>query len=35
MVGFLKKLKVGKIERDFRGYPFSLLFPEEVDYETC
>lgn len=33
MVGFLKNLNCGKITRNYRGYPFQLLFPEEVEYE--
>jgi len=33
MISFLKKLKCGKIERDFVGYPFQLLFPSKVKYE--
>ena len=30
MVEFLKSLGCGKIERDYVGYPFKLLFPGEV-----
>lgn len=33
MVGFLKELGCGKIKRNFVGYPFALLFPDEVKYE--
>jgi len=33
MVGFLKGLKVGEISRNYSGYPFQLLFPNEVKYE--
>lgn len=33
MVNFLKSLGCGKIKRDYTGYPFQLLFPEEVKYE--
>ncbi|MDE1854831.1 MAG: class IV adenylate cyclase [Candidatus Micrarchaeota archaeon] len=30
MVGFLKKVGVGRIERNYQGYPFLILFPERV-----
>jgi len=30
MIGFLKNLNVGRIERNHVGYPFMLLFKEEV-----
>lgn len=30
MIGFLKHLNCGKITRNNKGYPFQLLFPEEV-----
>ncbi|MFA5828320.1 MAG: class IV adenylate cyclase [Candidatus Shapirobacteria bacterium] len=33
MVTFLKKIDCGKISRNFVGYPFQLLFPEEVVFE--
>lgn len=33
MVDFLKKIDCGKITRNFAGYPFILLFPDEVKYE--
>ncbi len=33
MVNFLKDLGCGKIKRNYRGYPFQLLFPDEVEYE--
>ncbi len=33
MVGFLKSHGCGKITRNFVGYPFQLLFPEELDIE--
>ena len=33
MVGFLKKLGCGKIKRDYIGYPFKLLFPNEAKWE--
>jgi len=33
MVDFLKKLGCGKIKRDYIGYPFRLLFPNEVKWE--
>ena len=33
MVDFLKNLGCGKIKRDYVGYPFKLLFPEEVKFK--
>lgn len=33
MINFLKKVDCGKITRNFVGYPFLLLFPEEVKFE--
>jgi len=33
MVNFLKSLGCGKIKRNYVGYPFQLLFPDEVKYE--
>jgi len=33
MVDFLRQLGCGKIKRNYVGYPFQLLFPEEVKYE--
>jgi len=33
MVDFLKKTGCGKITRNYVGYPFLLLFPDEVKYE--
>ena len=33
MVGFLKRLDCGKIQRNYLGYPFQLLFPSEVKWE--
>lgn len=33
MVKFLKDLGCGKILRNYAGYPFLLLFPDEVKYE--
>ncbi|MBI4039511.1 class IV adenylate cyclase [Candidatus Daviesbacteria bacterium] len=33
MVDFLKKVGCGKITRNYVGYPFLLLFPEEAEYE--
>ena len=33
MVEFLKRTECGKIRRNYVGYPFQLLFPEEVKYE--
>jgi len=29
MLGFLRDLDCGELTRDFRGYPFRLLFPDE------
>ena len=34
MVNFLKNLKLGKIERNYVGYPFMLLFKNEVKHEV-
>jgi len=34
MVSFLKNLDVGEIKRNRVGYPFQLLFPEEVELEV-
>jgi len=33
MIIFLKSIKVGNISRNYLGYPFQLLFPDEVEYE--
>lgn len=33
MVEFLKTIDCGKIKRNYVGYPFQLLFPEEVKLE--
>ncbi len=33
MVKFLKNLGCGKITRNYQGYPFLLLFPDEAKYE--
>jgi len=33
MINFLKDIGCGKIERNYVGYPFQLLFPEEVKFE--
>lgn len=33
MVNFLKDIGCGKIKRNYVGYPFQLLFPEETKYE--
>lgn len=33
MINFLKSIGCGKIKRNYVGYPFQLLFPEEVKYE--
>lgn len=34
MITFLKDLNCGKLSRNYVGYPFQLLFPDEVKYET-
>ena len=34
MINFLKKLELGKIEKNYVGYPFMLLFKDEVEFET-
>jgi len=33
MIVFLKNLNCGKITRNYVGYPFQLLFPDEVKYD--
>ncbi len=33
MIDFLKKIGCGKIRRNYNGYPFILLFPDEVIYD--
>lgn len=33
MLEFIKKRKVGKVYRNFVGYPFQILFPKEVKFE--
>jgi len=33
MINFLKEMGCGKIKRNYVGYPFQLLFPEEVKFE--
>lgn len=33
MINFLKETGVGKIKRNYVGYPFQLLFPDEVKWE--
>jgi len=33
MIAFLKQIDCGKIERNYLGYPFQLLFPNEVTWE--
>jgi len=33
MVDFLKNLGCGTIKRNYKGYPFQLLFPDEIEYE--
>lgn len=33
MIGFLKRIDCGKIERNFVGYPFMLLYPEDKVFE--
>ena len=34
MIVFLKNLNCGKIIRNYVGYPFQLLFPEEINIEV-
>jgi adenylate cyclase class 2 len=34
MILFLQNIGVGKITRNHVGYPFMLLFPDEVEYEV-
>jgi len=34
MIDFLKSVGCGKIERNYVGYPFLLLFPEEAGWKT-
>jgi adenylate cyclase class 2 len=34
MISFLKKIGCGKIERNYVGYPFQLLFKDEVKFEV-
>jgi adenylate cyclase class IV len=33
MISFLKDVGCGKTERNYVGYPFQILFPEEVKFE--
>lgn len=33
MIDFLKKYNVGKVERNYQGYPFQLMFPKEAKHE--
>ena len=33
MVGFLQSIGCGKIKRNYVGYPFMMLFPNEVKFE--
>lgn len=33
MINFLKNIGCGKIKRNYLGYPFQLLFPDEIKYE--
>jgi adenylate cyclase class 2 len=33
MISFLKDIGCGKTERNYVGYPFQILFPEEVKFE--
>lgn len=35
MIKFLKEIGCKKIERNYVGYPFMLLFPDEVKSELC
>ena len=32
MMNFLRGLKVGRVQRNYQGYPFLLLFPEKAEY---
>lgn len=34
MANFLKELNLGKIEKNYVGYPFMLLFKDEVEFEV-
>lgn len=34
MIKFLKKFNPGKITKNYLGYPFQLMFPNEVEVET-
>ncbi len=34
MLNLLKEIGVGKIERNYLGYPFQLMFPKEIAWET-
>ena len=33
MIAFLKEHGVGKVKRNFQGYPFQLMFPKEIKHE--
>ena len=33
MISFLKKTGVGKIHRNYVGYPFQILFPDDIELE--
>lgn len=33
MIKFLKDIGCGELKRNYKGYPFELLFPKEVEYE--
>jgi len=33
MIEFLKKTEVGSIHRNYVGYPFQLLFPDDIELE--
>lgn len=35
MIQFLKDVGVGRIEKNYVGYPFIALFPNEVEWEVC
>ena len=35
MIALLKQIGCGKIERNFVGYPFMLLYPKEVEFELA
>ena len=32
MMGFLRSLNVGKVERTYQGYPYMIMYPEKIEY---